>query len=115
MRFEWSASGWHRKRQAVAGKSRLHRWTNRWTRILQRREWQSLPTVFDFYVPAFRRVWNCGTVFLRECFFKVRAAKSWRRLDRGELPESGGRTLGIKPNGMWKFVFYPVHKKLNAL
>ena len=79
---------------------------SRWKRILLRREWQSLPRVFVFYVPAFRRVWNCLTVFRCGYFFRARAVKSWPRLGRGELPESGGRIPGIKRNGMWKFVFH---------
>ena len=79
-------------------------------RIFLRREWPSLPMDFVFYAPAFRRAWNCAMVFRREFFFKARAEKSWPLLDRGELQESGGRTRGIKRNGMWKCVFHRPQK-----
>src|SRR6202035_3318985 len=115
MRFVWSASGWHRRRSAIAEKSRLHRRANRWKRILLRREWQNLPMVFVFYGPAFRRVWNCLMVCRCEYLFTAHAGKSWWLPGHGELPESGGRTPGIRRNGMWKFVFHRAHKKINAL
>src|ERR1700732_4142556 len=95
MRFEWNASGWHRRRQAVAKKSHLQRRK----RILLRRESQSPPMVFVFYVPVFRRGWNCLTVFRCGYFFKAGAAKSWPRQGRGGLPGSGGRGPGGQAGG----------------
>src|ERR1700688_637170 len=114
MRFAWSASGWHKRPQAVAEKSHADQRTNRWARILRRRKWQNLPMAFVFCAPAFRRVWNCATVFRCGYFFTAHAAKLWPLPGRGVLPESGGRIPGIKRNGMWKFVFHLVHKKINV-
>src|ERR1700738_2597851 len=110
MRFEWSASGWHRRWEVVAEKSQLERWI----KILLCGEWKSLQRVFVFCVPAFPRAWNCLTASPCWYLFAARAAKSWPLRGPGELPESGGRILGIKPNGTWKFVFHRAHKKINV-